>query len=144
MDFEMKMLAYCGLYCEQCSARIAALEKDWRYLEGIPSIFKKGRTELNEFACEGCKGKNSCRTCGIKECVVAKGINSCAECGDFPCTMIDAFENDGFPHHKQGIENLRRIRKDGIEAWFADLEPSLRCHCGTRQCWYHPCPVHGG
>lgn len=142
MEFEMKMLAYCGLYCEQCSARLAAIEKDWRHVEAIPSKFGRKRTELDEYFCEGCKGDNICGPCDIKECAVAKGVNSCAECGDFPCARIDEFESNGYPHHKQGVENLRRIREDGVTAWFADLEPSLRCHCGKRQSWYHTCPDH--
>ena len=142
MDFDMKMLAYCGLYCEQCSVRTAFVQQDEAHLEHFPAKFKTGRTVLSDYACEGCKGRNLCGPCAIKDCASARGVDSCADCGDFPCDRIARFGTDGIAHHRQAVANLRDIREKGIDAWFAALSPALRCRCGRRQSWYHTCPEH--
>lgn len=140
MDLNMNMLAYCGIYCEQCSARTAFIERDGRHLEDFPGKYK--RNDLAEYDCEGCKGRNICGPCDLKECAGGKGVDSCAECADFPCAIISDFGNDGIPHHGQAFENLHTIREHGVDAWFKTLQPALRCHCGQRQSWYFHCPEH--
>lgn len=142
MPFNPKMLAYCGIYCEQCSARTACLEQDAKHLEHFPAKYKRERFDLSDYDCEGCKGRNLCGPCRIKDCATAGNIISCAECGDFPCRVLVEFENDGIPHHRQAVENLRTIREHGLETWFANIQPPLRCHCGERQSWYYTCPRH--
>ena len=93
-----------------------------------------------ELAGEGCKGANSGGECDKKDCASAKGLVSGADCQDFPCSSIDAFANDGAPHHAWAMENLRRIRQVGMETWYAELEKDLSCgHCGARQSWYWRC-----
>ncbi len=143
MRFDMNMLAYCGLYCELCSVRVAFAEQDLRHLENLPARYKKDRPNLAELDCGGCKGRNICGPCRLKDCAAAKALNSCADCADFPCAMLEEFGNDGAPHHHQALENLRAIHRDGIEAWYANLKPALHCHCGRRQSWYCLCPEHG-
>lgn len=143
MAFEMNMLAYCGLYCEQCSVRTAFIEQNAAHLTHIPARYGKNDADLSTCDCEGCKGRNLCGPCKIKDCAVPRGIASCADCGDFPCGVVAAFGSDGAPHHHQALANLNRIREIGVEAWFAELEPSLRCHCGERLSWYYACPRHG-
>lgn len=143
MSCDMDLLAYCGLYCGLCSSRVASEEGDWKHLEHpIPASYKRGRTDLADYACGGCKGPNLCDPCAIKICASGKELDSCAACADFPCRLLDQFENDGTPHHRLGVENLREIRERGIEAWFGNLTPALRCHCGKRQSWYHTCQEH--
>lgn len=134
------MLAYCGLYCEQCSFKTAHDEQDKKHLENIP--YKFVQKDLSEYNCGGCKGYCICGACKIKECASLKNIDSCAECKIFPCENIKKFENDGMPHHKKGVENLKKIRQYGIEAWFLELEPLLKCRCGKKQSWYYSCPLH--
>lgn len=143
MRFDPKMLAYCGIYCEQCSFRTAFIEQDFRHVELVPAKFKGENPRLSDYDCEGCKGRNLCGPCKIKDCAVAKGIESCGECGGYPCETISAFHRDGVPHHGWAGENLRSIRQSGIESWFTDLQPAIHCHCGARQSWYHACPEHG-
>lgn len=142
MDFSMEMLAYCGLYCEQCSVRTAYAEQDCKHLERFPARYKKDRMDLADCDCEGCKGRNLCGPCKIKDCAKLRDIDTCAECPDFPCAVLGEFGNDGIPHHAKALENLRSIRERGIESWFATLTPALRCHCGERQSWYYLCPAH--
>ena len=140
--FDPGMLAYCGLYCEQCSFRTAFVEQDWKHLAVLPLKYNVKNAELSDFDCECCRGRNLCGPCKIKDCAAPRNIGSCAECGDFPCGVIEAFGNDGVPHHRQALDNLRAIRKNGVEAWFATLNPAIYCSCGERQSWYRTCPNH--
>ncbi len=142
MQLDPKMLAYCGIYCEQCSARVAFLEQDWQHLEYFGDRFKANRPQLSDHDCEGCKGHNICGPCKIKHCASGRNLDSCSLCSDFPCTLLTNFETDGMPHHQWAVNNLRSIRAHGLEAWFATLQPALQCTCGMRQSWYHTCAVH--
>ncbi|MHA1582105.1 MAG: hypothetical protein ACTSYM_06405 [Candidatus Baldrarchaeia archaeon] len=33
---------------------------------------------------------------------------------------VDEFSSDGMSHHKRTIENLKRMKEIGIEAWIAE------------------------
>ena len=142
MNFDPKMLAYCGLYCEQCSARVAIAERDLAHVEPFLEKYRKDRPELSDWDCGGCKGRCICGPCEIKDCAIAKEVGHCGECDSFPCENITAFENDGWAHHLWAVENLRNIRERGAEVWFENLQPELRCHCGKRQSWYRRCSEH--
>ena len=112
-----------------------------KHLETAPYPFEKIR--LEDCACGGCKLDTTCEPCVIKACANERPIHSCAECEAFPCEHIETFRNDGKPHHFDGVANLERIRTQGIEAWFAALEPELTCSCGQRLTWYYACLDHG-
>jgi len=143
MDFDINMLAYCGLYCEQCSFKIAEQENNMKHLENAPrALIKSEHIVLSDYKCECCKGNSICGACRIKACASTKAINSCAECTDFPCTHIDSFAKDGFPHHAKAFENLKSIRRYGIDAWAEELCMELKCSCGGRKTWYYVCSNH--
>jgi hypothetical protein len=140
IQFKENMLAYCGLYCEQCSFKLAHDEQNNEHLKYIPYEFIQ--KDLSEYNCEGCKGYCICGQCKIKDCASAKNIHTCADCNAFPCEYIISFENDGKPHHKNGIKNLKDIRKNGTKIWFNELKPLLKCQCGKKQSWYYACQSH--
>jgi hypothetical protein len=140
MEFNKKFLAYCGLYCRQCSFKAAHDEQDARHLESIP--YKFIQRPLSDYNCEGCKGFCICGPCKIKECASSKNIDSCADCAVFPCRYTESFANDGMPHHKSAVENLYNIRKYGIDRWFKSIARSLQCKCGAAQSWYYKCREH--
>ncbi len=140
--YQSNMLAYCGLYCEQCSFKRAHDDGDAKHLQSLPypAVLKP----LSEYGCDGCKGEHCrCTVCKIKPCIIEKGYDSCADCESFPCELIEAFGNDGIPHHAQAMENLRQIRAKGYERWFDGHKASLRCgKCGERASWYYSCEKH--
>jgi len=141
LRFNKDMLAYCGLYCEQCSFKLAYDEQNQEHLKHIPYQFVQ--ENLSEYDCEGCKKDNMYPNhCSIKNCASTKMIDSCADCGTFPCEYIIEFENDGKPHHKNAIENLRCIRENGIELWYEKIKATLICICGKKKSWYYACPIH--
>ena len=146
MPLNIEKLAYCGIYCDQCSYKVAFEEQSVKHLEAVPFELTKvvagKQLDLSAFDCECCKGRCICGPCDIKDCASKKSLDSCAECEIFPCEAIDDFGNDGKPHHRAAVENLKSICENGVEKWFESLEPELRCHCGERQSWYYSCPEH--
>jgi hypothetical protein len=98
-------LAPCGLYCGICD-------------------------DLAAGDCAGCGSDCTCGQCAacwhhahckIVACVRGKGYRTCAECDDLPCTRLIEFAYDPiWRSHLPVIENLRRIRKIGAEAWLAE------------------------
>ena len=93
------IVAYCGLVCTNCGA------------------FKKGK-------CLGCHNdKPMNRNCKMKSCAMNKGYVTCADCTDFSdlkeCgklyNLISRFF--GFIFHTDRIENLKQIRKVGLEKY---------------------------
>ncbi|MGE4302290.1 MAG: DUF3795 domain-containing protein [Victivallaceae bacterium] len=135
------MLGYCGIYCEQCSATLPVDEQSPKYTRDFPYPQLLGKTPAHH--CDGCKSDDCwCSTCTFKSCAMSKAIDSCAECDSFPCEHMVAFSNDGIPHHKSAVENLRAIREHGIDFWYENLKPALKCHCGERQFYYYTCPIH--
>ncbi|MGI6664524.1 MAG: DUF3795 domain-containing protein [Christensenellaceae bacterium] len=133
--FEKDKLAYCGLYCAECSFKTAYEENDVKHLAAIPYSFTQ--RPLETYNCECCKGYCICGPCKIKPCAEARQIDSCATCSAFPCAHINAFSNDGMPHHKEAVENLYAIQKNGAEVWFRKkVAPRLYSKNGARQSWY--------
>ena len=107
------------------------------------------KREIQEDDCMHCKGCLSdvvaiqCRTCGFRECTMEKGITTCAECPDMPCQRVIDFNNDRMPHHSEVLENLKRQKEIGIDAWLAEQEERWRCvQCKSPLSWYDDkCPA---
>ncbi len=114
MEFDPSKLAYCGLYCPQCSFLVACETRNMRHVANMPEKYARFRDmRFEELACGGCKGANNCGPCGIKDCAEQKSVAHCAACGRFPCETLLAFAADGVPHHAAALENLKTIRAVG-------------------------------
>ena len=83
-----KLIAYCGLNCETCEARLATVRQDDRLRQQVA----KQWSELNGVEitpeminCEGCridgvKTPYCERLCPIRQCAVGKGVETCGSC----------------------------------------------------------------
>lgn len=83
-----KYIAFCGLDCEKCEARIATLNnddnlrikvaKEWSELNGV-EITKE---MINCVGCriDGVKTPYCESLCPIRKCAMSKNIETCAEC----------------------------------------------------------------
>ena len=83
-----KFIAYCGLNCEICEARIATINKD----EELKKIVAKKWSELNKVTitpeminCTGCKIEGAktpfCESlCPIRKCAREKNYETCGKC----------------------------------------------------------------
>ena len=85
-----RYIAYCGLNCETCEARLATVHNDEVLREKVAKLW----SELNGveitpemIRCEGCRmdGVKTpyCDTlCPIRQCALGKEIGTCGECAE--------------------------------------------------------------
>ena len=101
-----QLIGCCGLNCETCDARIAALANDNALREKTAALWTKlnGVTITPEMIrCTGC------RLDGVHRCVREKGLDTCADCGQMDgCpTLGQIAANSPFV-----LENLKRLKQD--------------------------------
>ena len=135
-DQDEKMIAYCGLCCQDCHGfqqKIPDLARDLRkelrsskyqkfadFLSTTP--FGKGFKNYKEcyevlgnmvkFRChKGCRDGSGNPFCKIRKCCKKKGYDGCWECDEFEkCEKLGFLE----PVHDNGhIKNLNMIKKKG-------------------------------
>lgn len=98
-------ISVCGLNCAKCKL----LEQD---------------------ECSGCRGPvdhHWSPDCHFLPCARAKGHRSCFECAEFPCERVQAFASDGHAHHRIAVENMKRMKEVGLEAWLAGQPKAMFC-----------------
>lgn len=91
------LIAYCGLDCEKCAARLATVNND----EALRKKVAREWSELNGaditpdmINCEGCRVNGVktvfCRSmCRIRQCASGRGVVSCGSCAEFgACALI--------------------------------------------------------
>ncbi|MBO4361005.1 MAG: DUF3795 domain-containing protein [Eubacteriaceae bacterium] len=83
-------IAYCGLDCEKCEARIATVNDDGALREKVAKLW----SELNGaditadmINCTGCRIEGAktpyCDSiCPIRQCAMGRGAGTCADCGE--------------------------------------------------------------
>jgi hypothetical protein len=125
-------ISFCGLNCAKCDI-LQATHGNEKLRSEIIEWFLKERNETltpEQVKCEGCKGSLTAHwspDCEILQCAKNKNIQYCSECRDFPCKILTAFASDGISHHKQTVENLKKMKQTGIEAWIAEQTKNGRC-----------------
>lgn len=142
MQDELDLVAYCGLYCNDCFAhqgKIADLARDLRK-ELRQSRFEKTAEALSEISffrvfenypvCYEVLGamvkfrcKKTCRTgggpphCKIRNCCIKKGIDGCWLCVEFEiCEKLKFLEKG---HGDGHIKNLRKLNKKGVDEFIS-------------------------
>jgi len=105
MEAEEWDVSVCGLNCIKCKKYIS-----------------------NE--CRKCRGRLEAQPspkCEILTCATEKGHQYCFECDEFPCRKVDDYSSDGYAHHKQTVENMKKIKEIGLENWIAKQEKCMFC-----------------
>ena len=105
-------IAFCGLDCESCKARIATVHNDDALREKVAGLW----SELNGVEitpeminCVGCR-INGVKTpyceslCPIRQCAMERGAETCGSCGD-----MDACEKLGaiIGNNSDALRNLK-------------------------------------
>ena len=126
MSENQSLIAYCGLYCGACSFRVAAQENDRRHLRAMPARYAQYQDAPMDI-CPGCRHETGDAGCAIRNCARKLGLQHCGACLDFPCARIREFNGDGTPHHAAAIENLKRLKEVGAEAWVEEQKRRLTC-----------------
>lgn len=113
-------ISYCGLNCAKCDIFLASHGNEDLH-EDLLNWFKENiDPEIESISCERCRGPtNECWSgdCEFRPCAMEKGLDYCFECPDFICDKLEKFANDGTEHHKRTVENLKRMKKIGLEKW---------------------------
>ena len=108
-----KLIAYCGLECEKCDARIATLNDDSALREKTAKLW----SELNGVTitadminCMGCRVDGAktlfCNEmCKVRKCTVEKGVETCGKCPDMErCQIVGAVHSN----NSEALENLKK------------------------------------
>ncbi len=138
MSEKSGMIAYCGLYCQECpsyTGSIADLARDlrkelrtFRYEKVAESLSSHSFFEvfkhypecyqvlggLVKMRCKrGCKAGGGPPFCKIRKCCEKKGIEGCWECDDFKtCTKLDFLRAS---HGDAHLKNLRILSRRGVD-----------------------------
>ena len=99
METMNRMIAFCGLNCEQCDANIATKNDDQALREKTAKLW----AELNHapilpehINCDGCRvnGRKTvfCDSlCAIRQCALKKGVETCGDCSEMEgCPVVGA------------------------------------------------------
>ncbi len=113
-----KIMAVCGLVCNECLAFMATQEDDDVKREEVVRLWSTEEESLrkDDVDCDGClAGGRLYKFCGVCEprlCAIDKGLENCARCGDYPCEKLENLWN-GFrtASKEKARANLDRIRK---------------------------------
>jgi hypothetical protein len=111
------LIAYCGLDCEKCDARIATVNNDNALREKTAKLW----SELNGVSitpemihCMGCRGDGVKTTfcgsmCEIRKCALKNCVETCGGCGKFHgCKIVSAITD----HNHEAEENLKRAAEE--------------------------------
>lgn len=107
-----KFIAYCGLDCEKCEARIATINNDDVLREKV----SKEWSELNHTTitkeminCTGCRIEGAktpfCDSiCEIRKCARSKNVETCGNCKEFTqCDKVKMITE----HNEEALNNLK-------------------------------------
>ncbi len=107
-----KLIAYCGLNCEECDAYLATIHDDQKLREKTAKLW----AELNQapilpehINCQGCRVEGVktvfCdHMCEVRQCALKKGAATCAACLDFAsCPTVRAI----LENNPSALENLK-------------------------------------
>ncbi len=99
-----QLIAFCGLDCEMCDARIATINDDnslrettarkWAEMNNSPQI------TAETINCLGCRTDGVkfgfCSMCEIRSCATGKGFETCGDCAELnTCpTVKPVLDND--------------------------------------------------
>ncbi|MGF7059132.1 DUF3795 domain-containing protein [Brassicibacter mesophilus] len=108
-----KIVAYCGLVCDDCPAFIATKNNDLAQKEKLSEEWSSPQYKVSpeDINCTGCHSDSNvvfkfCRECEIRICGIGKGKNNCAYCNEYPCTKLDIpFKNS--PQNKETLDQIR-------------------------------------
>lgn len=138
MSEKSGMIAYCGLYCQECpsyTGSIADLARDLRkelrtfrydkiaeslssysffkYFKHYPECYEVLGGLVKMRCKRGCKAGGGPPFCKIRKCCVKKGIEGCWECDDFKtCTKLDFLRPS---HGDAHLKNLRILDRHGVD-----------------------------
>jgi len=110
-----KIIAYCGLRCDECGAYIATQNDDDNMRKDTAEKWAneyKHDFKIEDINCDGCFSENGrvfeyCTICEIRKCGREKGVTNCAYCEEYICEKLDVFFQM-VPACKKTLEEIRK------------------------------------
>jgi len=110
-----KMIAVCGIKCNECPAFLATQENDYLKRKEVAEMWSKefqASFQPEDINCDGCTtGQDRlfshCRVCEIRKCGREKQLKNCAYCDEYICSKL----NELFRMIPQGKAVLDEIKK---------------------------------
>lgn len=118
----MKMIAYCGINCDECPSYKGTITGDETLLIKMNKEFGNEKTDTIDFVCLGCKYSDikliatDCAACPIRSCAKMKNKDFCATCDEFEtCDNMKPYRGDGTsPRDKMNVFlQAKNIRASG-------------------------------
>ena len=107
-------IAYCGLNCEECPAKLAKINDDDTLRAKMQQEWGSDDFPLskNDINCDGCKTKDGvpfkfCATCSVRKCASARGVKTCAHCEDYGCEILETWLSNAGDESRQRLEKIR-------------------------------------
>ncbi len=94
-----KMIAYCGLNCEQCDAYLATIHNDQALREKTAALWARLNNAPilpQHINCQGCRGDGvktvyCADLCAIRRCALERGVTTCGACPQLKqCQRVEA------------------------------------------------------
>lgn len=109
-----RILAHCGLVCDECPAYLATQANDDEMRSKIAAEWSEslgGALTKEDINCDGCLGTEGrkvgyCNECPIRVCAVERGMENCAHCSSYACDSLERFFK-GAPAAKALLDSLR-------------------------------------
>jgi hypothetical protein len=110
-----KMIAYCGLACDECEGFLATRNNDQALREKIAAQWSKEfnhEIKPEDVNCTGCLSTegpvlNYCQVCEIRACGRSRALPNCARCPDYACEKLTKFLAAA-PAARQNLEEIRK------------------------------------
>jgi len=108
-----KMIACCGLTCNDCGAYIAKRTNDEKLREETAAKWSSPEWTVTpaEINCDGCKSSGGvlfkhCLSCTVRACVNERELDNCGQCSDYSCEKIEAIMKATDPSIRQTLDKI--------------------------------------
>jgi len=113
---QKKMVAFCGIVCDDCRAFIATQRNDRKLKEEVAKAWSTEKETLKpeDIVCDGCLATAGrlfkfCATCEVRRCGYEKSVENCAYCREFPCVKLTSlWKSEGITKAKATLEEIRK------------------------------------
>ena len=113
-----RIIAYCGLVCDECPAYLATQANDDQARAKIAAEWSEAvgaDMKPEDINCDGCLGEGDrkvgyCSMCEIRACAVERSLENCAHCSDYACEQLKGFLK-GAPAAQALLDGLREAQQ---------------------------------
>lgn len=109
-----KIIAYCGIICNECPAFIATQKDDDKEREKVAEMWSKDEYKVfpEDINCDGCLQDSMrlfswCSECPVRKCAQEREFENCAYCDDYVCDNLKKIF-DMVSKAKQTLEEIRK------------------------------------